>query len=100
LLRLARYSCRNAHRLAPPLIPPSVHAAFSSKADKNNLIPARVLDKQHRRMKRDPAYKDRMYETARAIMINWKRNPAGATRGRKIRCRARQLGPAAVEETS
>jgi hypothetical protein len=50
-----------------PIIPPSVRAAFSSKADKNNLIPARVLDQQHLRVEREAAYKDRIYETALAI---------------------------------
>jgi hypothetical protein len=35
-----------------PIIPPSVRAAFSDRADKNNLISARVLDEQHRRTER------------------------------------------------
>jgi hypothetical protein len=47
-----------------PIIPPSVRAAFSDRADEKNLIPARVLHKQHRRMERDAAYKKRLFETA------------------------------------
>jgi hypothetical protein len=33
-----------------PIIPPSVRAVFSDRADENSLVSARVLDKQHRRM--------------------------------------------------
>jgi DMSO/TMAO reductase YedYZ molybdopterin-dependent catalytic subunit len=50
-----------------PIIPPSVRAAFSGRADENNLISARVLDKQHRRMERDAAYENRLFETALVI---------------------------------
>jgi hypothetical protein len=50
-----------------PIIPPSVSAAFSDRADENNLISARVLDKQHRRMGRDAVYKNRLFETALVI---------------------------------
>jgi hypothetical protein len=50
-----------------PLCPASVRAAFSGKADKNNLVSAHILKKQHRRMEREPAYKDRLFQTALAI---------------------------------
>jgi hypothetical protein len=50
-----------------PIIPKSVRAFFSGRADENNLVSARVLKKQHRRMEREPAYKDRLFQTALAI---------------------------------
>jgi hypothetical protein len=50
-----------------PLVPKSVRAFFSDRTDDNNLISAHVLKKQHRRMERDAAYKNRLFETALAI---------------------------------
>jgi hypothetical protein len=50
-----------------PIIPKSVRAFFSDRADQNNLISARILNKQHRRMERDSAYRDCLFQTALAI---------------------------------
>jgi hypothetical protein len=61
-----------------PIIPPSVRAFFSGRADENNLVSACVLDRQHRRMERDPIYKDRIYETARAIHDQLEAQPGWA----------------------
>jgi hypothetical protein len=61
-----------------PIIPPSVRAFFSGRADENNLVSACVLDRQHRRMERDAAYENRLFETALVIRDQLETQPGWA----------------------
>jgi hypothetical protein len=61
-----------------PIISPSVRGFFSDRANENNLVSARVLDRQHRRMERDPIFKKRLFETALVIRDQLETQPGWA----------------------